>query len=183
MEPRNYESGASESAPLAPETPSLGYPTGGNPGTGTAATKPGPFWFHKIGESLRQIIVAAGLTPSDSNLALVVTAIITLIKNEILGGSLQSWQNVAASRALGVTYTNTTGRAILVNVTATVSNASGYATFRVNGVDVNRIVSNNDILTSGQTIDASCQVIVPNGSTYSVTTNGSINIRHWSELR
>lgn len=75
MEPRNYESGASESAPIAPETPSLGYPTGGNPGTGTPATKPGPFWFYKIGESIRRVIVSAGLTPSDDNLDLLNDAI------------------------------------------------------------------------------------------------------------
>ena len=75
MEPRNYESGASESAPLAPETPSVGYPTEGNPGTGTPATKPGPFWFYKIGESLRRIIVAAGLTPDDDDLDLLDQAI------------------------------------------------------------------------------------------------------------
>lgn len=75
MEPRNYESGASESAPIAPAEPSTGYPTGGNPGTGAPATKPGPFWFYKIGESLRRIIVAAGLTPDDDDLDLLDQAI------------------------------------------------------------------------------------------------------------
>jgi|19_taG_2_1085344.scaffolds.fasta_scaffold51622_1 hypothetical protein len=75
MEPRNYESGASESAPLAPETPSVGYPTGGNPGTGSPATKPGPYWFYKIGEALRKVIVDAGLTPDDADLDQLNTAI------------------------------------------------------------------------------------------------------------
>ena len=75
MEPRHYESGASESAPTAPETPSVGYPTAGNPGTGTPATKPGPFWFHQIGESLRNVITFAGLTPSDGDLTLLRQAI------------------------------------------------------------------------------------------------------------
>lgn len=68
METRNFQSGASASAPAAPGTPSNGYATNGNPGTGTPATQPGAFWFHKIGEELRAVIVAGGLTPSDSDL-------------------------------------------------------------------------------------------------------------------
>lgn len=75
MEPRNYESGASESAPTAPEAPSVGYPTAGNPVAGTPATKPGPFWFHKVGESLRNLITAAELTPSDTDLTLITQAV------------------------------------------------------------------------------------------------------------
>jgi hypothetical protein len=75
MEPRNYESGAAETPPTTPETPSSGYPIAGNSSTGTPATKPGPFWIYKVGESLRRVIVAAGLTPSDSNLDLLTNAI------------------------------------------------------------------------------------------------------------
>lgn len=75
MEPRNYESGAAETPPTAPETPSLGYPIAGNSSTGTPATKPGPFWLYKVGESLRRVIVSAGLTPSDENLDLLNQAI------------------------------------------------------------------------------------------------------------
>lgn len=68
METRNYESGAAASPPTAPVTPSIGYPTNGDPLTPTPATMPGAFWFFKIGEALRSIITGCGFTPSDDDL-------------------------------------------------------------------------------------------------------------------
>lgn len=65
---RSYASGAAGSAPAAPASPSIGYPTAGNPGTGTPATKPGPYWYHQITEELLAIITAAGITPAQGTL-------------------------------------------------------------------------------------------------------------------
>ncbi len=79
MDPHNYESGAAGSPPSAPASPSNGYPTGGDPQTATPATKPGAFWFYKIGESLRNIITTAGLTPDDGDLNLLQKAIVKLV--------------------------------------------------------------------------------------------------------
>ena len=64
MDNRKWLSGASASAPIAPASPSAGYPTGGNSSTGTLPTNPGPYWPHAIGEELRAVIVAGGQTPS-----------------------------------------------------------------------------------------------------------------------
>jgi hypothetical protein len=75
MDNRKFQSAASATPPTAPVSPSSGYPTNGNPGTGTPATLPGEFWFHKIGEELRAIIADAGITPSDSDLGQVLAAI------------------------------------------------------------------------------------------------------------
>ncbi len=66
MDNQALESGASATPPTAPASPSMGYPTKGNPGTGTPASKGGVFWHYQIGEELRAVIVAAGLTPSTS---------------------------------------------------------------------------------------------------------------------
>lgn len=60
---RAFESGAVALAPTAPVTPSIGYPTGGNPVGGIPPTKPGDYWFHMVTEELRAIVAAAGLTP------------------------------------------------------------------------------------------------------------------------
>lgn len=75
MDPRNYESGAVGTPPSAPTSPSNGYPTDGDPTVGTPATRPGAHWYHKIGEELRSIIVAAGLTPSDAVLTQLKSAL------------------------------------------------------------------------------------------------------------
>ncbi|WP_297813769.1 hypothetical protein [uncultured Methylophaga sp.] len=79
MDPRNYKSGAAASPPDAPGSPSTGFPTEGNPGSGVPATNPGPFWFYKVGESLRKIITTAGLTPDDGDLNLLQKAIVKLV--------------------------------------------------------------------------------------------------------
>lgn len=79
MEPRNYEAGAAGAPPAAPAAPSVGYPTESDPQTATPATKPGAHWYYKIGESLRNVITSAGLTPDDSDLTLFQKAIIKII--------------------------------------------------------------------------------------------------------
>lgn len=72
---RAYQSGAAVSAPSAPASPSIGYPTAGNPGSGTPATTPGPYWYHMIMEELMAIISAAGITPAQGNLTQLLTAL------------------------------------------------------------------------------------------------------------
>lgn len=87
---RAYQSGAAGSAPAAPVSPSIGYPTAGNPATATPATKPGPYWYHMITEEMRAVIAAAGLTPSQSDLTQLLQA---------LPGALASRPEMARSLA------------------------------------------------------------------------------------
>lgn len=72
---RAFASGASGTPPTAPASPSIGYPTKGNAGTGTPATKPGEYWYHMITEEMRAVIAAAGLTPSQSDLTQLLQAL------------------------------------------------------------------------------------------------------------
>jgi hypothetical protein len=76
MDNRSFEAGAAASAPSAPASPSSGYPTNGNPSGATPATKPGEYWFHQIGEEIRAVIVAAGLTASRTVLTQLRDALI-----------------------------------------------------------------------------------------------------------
>lgn len=72
---RAFSSGSSASPPAAPGSPSIGYPTSGNSGTGTPATKPGPYWYHMITEEIRGVLVAAGLTPSQGDVTQLLQAL------------------------------------------------------------------------------------------------------------
>jgi hypothetical protein len=72
---RAFSSGSSASPPTAPASPSIGYATAGNPGTGTPATKPGPWWYHMMTEEIRGVLVAAGLTPSQSDVTQLLQAL------------------------------------------------------------------------------------------------------------
>jgi hypothetical protein len=91
----------------------------------------------------------------------------------------QTWQDVKASRALDSTYTNNTGKPIVVHITVTSTSPGGSC-----GITVGSIFLN------GTTLDAANvwihqTAIVPNGSTYSVTLTGlgTKTILNWSELR
>jgi hypothetical protein len=91
-------------------------------------------------------------------------------------GAGQTWSNLTASRTSGTTYTNSTGRPIMVTVcTNMATNARIEAT--VGGVKI--------VDMGGSTIygDMGLNVfIVPNSTTYVVTaTQGTIQI--WAELR
>lgn len=78
----------------------------------------------------------------------------------------QSWQDVTAIRALGTTYTNTTGRPIQLWF-GFVRNTVWSVNITVNGV------------TSG---GAGYCPIIPAGSTYSISASGITSIK-WLELR
>ncbi|MEF3074138.1 hypothetical protein V2P20_03780 [Methylobacter sp. Wu1] len=75
MDNRKFQAAASASPPDPEASPSTGYPTDGNPATATPATIPGAAWFHQIGEELRAVIEAAGLTPSNGVLDQLLTAL------------------------------------------------------------------------------------------------------------
>lgn len=78
---RVYSSGAVASPPAAPLSPSSGYPTSGNPLAAVPATVPGPYWFHQITEEIRNVLVAAGITPDHEDLSQLAAAVQALATN------------------------------------------------------------------------------------------------------
>lgn len=76
----------------------------------------------------------------------------------------QTWQDVSASRAVGTTYTNTTGRPIFVNY---VSTSAVTVTIMIGGVSIASMYSPTTF-------------IVPGGATYSITSG---TLQKWAELR
>ena len=95
-------------------------------------------------------------------------------------GNSQTWSDVTGSRALGSTYTNSTGKPISVNVyvdSGAVSSTFIYAT--INGVGAFPIGLNTN---SGGGVGTIANVIVPIDATYIITaSNGSLS--SWYELR
>lgn len=107
---RSYVSGASATPPAAPVSPSIGYPTPGNPATSTPATKQGAWWYHMITESMVRVIEAAGLTPAHNNLDLFKNALQTMFARL---GIANTWTK--AQRGSYVALTSTAG-SIAVNL-------------------------------------------------------------------
>lgn len=94
------------------------------------------------------------------------------LKSAVLGLG-QTWQDVTASRTFGVTYTNSTGRPIMVSIkyssTSTLIVVIDGVTLR--GLAGSALVSNTDDCST---------FIIPNGSTYSASGG---NKAYWNELR
>lgn len=116
------------------------------------------------------------LTSSSTSQAL------TAAQAKVLGdrdfGIGQTWQDVKSSRALGVTYTNTTPKAIVVTVVNEFANNPDVVEVFVN--DVKLMVVDKG-LGAGWLADTS--FIVPPGNTYRVTKTIYPNIQSWVELR
>lgn len=90
----------------------------------------------------------------------------------------QTWQNATASRSLGVTYTNSSGRPIYVSIV--LQSPSGGSTTTNLLVDGN-VVSANSRAIAGE--PDTHVAIIPNGSTYNVPSVGNTTISSWMELR
>ena len=93
-------------------------------------------------------------------------------------GNGQTWTNVAASRAIGTTYTNSTAAPITVCMTPNAS-AAMYGYVVINGSNV----LYQQFTPSGGGGCAAWTFIVPAGSTYSITNLSNVSIANWWELR
>jgi len=113
--------------------------------------------------------LATGLTFSDTSTQTSTS----------LGYSPQAWASVTGSRALGTTYTNSTGRPIFVFV-MTGSNTVGYAT----SLTVSSVVVFTSMQAPTTNYFGPVCGVVPVGATYSVATNGGSGaLNTWVELR
>ena len=93
-------------------------------------------------------------------------------------GSNQSWQQ--PSRSVSTTYTNSTGKPIMVVVSCASGTINGSVYLSVSGVVVSYCNWSHNVgsISSGVTLVA----IVPQSGTYVVTSNG-FSVTYWNELR
>jgi hypothetical protein len=97
------------------------------------------------------------------------------LTSDVIGVN-QTWQ--AVSRAIGTTYTNSTGKPIMVAVTYTNATANTVQGLTINGVPVYAGAITVATFAGGFSL------IVPNGATYVTLTNGgTLTLVSWAELR
>jgi hypothetical protein len=91
----------------------------------------------------------------------------------------QSLVNETSSRAIGTTYTNTTGKAIVVYVQCS-SASSGNSV----GLFINGSIEAANVIATASSQALSMNALIPAGATYSVaSTAGSATLSNWYELR
>lgn len=90
----------------------------------------------------------------------------------------QTWQDVTGSRGAGATYTNSTGKPIMIGLQCTPSGTNGYLNLTINSLILTSFVKQYNGGTSSMWATA----IIPNGSTYNVSTITS-SLTSWFELR
>lgn len=89
----------------------------------------------------------------------------------------QTWQNMTSSRTADVTYTNSTGRPIMISVYGS-SGANRSGLLYVDSVLIARTE------TTGSSGIGTLTAIVPNGSTYIVSAGSTAwSVFNWAELR
>ena len=131
-----------------------------------------------ITEELRNIVAAAGLTPEASATDQVLQALQAMFVTSSSVVSLgvgQTWQALTASRALDTTYTNTTGKPIMISVEAVATGPQNLF-FVIGGVRMRSVGAWQAGVTVGATM------IVPPGATYLVESAGWSGF-NWFELR
>ena len=124
------------------------------------------------------VVLNNTLTSTSTNQAL--TAAQGKVLNDQAFGVGQTWQDVTASRALGTTYTNSTGKPIEVSISLPdTGGQSPTVTIDVGGVGI--LINNYDLGTGVSSFSHS--FVVPVGATYRISVNISVSITTWAELR
>jgi hypothetical protein len=120
------------------------------------------------GDTSGTITLSAPLVAGSNTATLPASTGTVALTSDVIGVG-QTWQVVTGSRVSGTTYTNSTGKPILIMVRI---NQSASNSVVVGGVTI--ITANSSTATF-----VTYSFIVPNSTTYVVTAT----INEWSELR
>ena len=132
--------------------------------------------------------MAAGLKSDNVNLVLNSTGTgtdvvfqhngVEIAKASQMIGVGQTWVNETANRQLDTTYTNTTGKPIMISVT--VYDSADKKAFYIYEQPSGMVIAQAQNPAS---LDTSLAVIIPNGISYSVGGNSAPVLSKWLELK
>ncbi len=120
--------------------------------------------------ALMRADIGAAASGANADITSLTTALMPL-------GNGQTWADFSASRAVNTTYTNSTGRSIVVSIPVYVP-ATSQILFYVGGIVVSSVQNRSTTVSAYMTVEA----IVPNGATYYLSATGA-TFYSWAELR
>lgn len=145
---RAFASGTAGTPPAAPASPSIGYPTPGNPSSGVPATKPGAHWYHMITEEIRAVIVAAGLVPDHEDLTQLKDALDALYLPSSTSGYMLVRDEKSSGRSGGSTSVGANVRTLNTVVSNNIAGASLASNQVTLPAGTYRISADPSVLTS-----------------------------------
>ncbi|WP_085919103.1 gp53-like domain-containing protein [Halomonas sp. CSM-2] len=170
MVDRVYQRNTSDSAPQPPTDPSIGYPTGGNPAQGVPATIPGPYWYHMITESLRRVVVEAGLTPDHQELDQVVSALTRLTARNVTTITASGSPKALTVADAGLVLIDATSGAVSITLPSAVSNPGvSYRIVRTDTANANAVTITPD---DTDTIEAEENLSIVVGDSRNIESDG-----------
>jgi len=101
MDLGSFEQGAAANPPPRPDAPSLGFPSGGDPLVGLAATTPGAYWFYQLQAELAALFESVNILPSDLSLTQLHDAIVQLAGGGLSFESVVGELRMNGTAALG----------------------------------------------------------------------------------
>ena len=123
------------------------------------------------------VVRSAPAVAGTNTLTLPASTDTLALQGDVIGLN-QTWQNVTASRSIGTTYTNSTGKPIFVQINSNTTGTLHEFKTYVNSVQI------GDNVTYANSSNTSISFIVPNGQTYLLSTvSGSPSFFVWAELR
>lgn len=129
------------------------------------------------GDTSGTVTVAAPAVAGTTTATLQAVTGTVALQADVIGIG-QTWQLLTSSRAIGTTYTNSTGRPIMVAAVFTNNSTNQTMGFTVSGVNV---VFDQ---MAGVNTGGGGTIIIPNGATYvAYTSAGTLTLVSWSELR
>jgi hypothetical protein len=135
--------------------------------------------FVLAGDSSGAITLQANAVAGSNTITLPAETGTAALKSDVIGVG-QTWQNVGASRATGTTYTNSTGRTIMLAITGLITGSVAFADWlEIGGVVVARVGG----VGSTANMPAYAYAIVPPGATYKLNTVSGVAFNYWAELR
>lgn len=139
------------------------------------------------GDTSGSVTLQAQSVAGSPTLTLPTTSGTVALTSDVIGVG-QTWQDATllpGGRAIGGTYTNNTGKPIMVSVSCSSTVASGGAfNFLINGVVM---AHSGAVQNASISVQSNITIIVPNGNTYGITRyisgTANIAISYWWELR
>lgn len=134
-------------------------------------------------DALSQLFVAAGSLGNSATRNVGTTSGTVAAGDDSRFGMMigvgQTWQDFTGSRSAAVTYTNSTGKPIMVFASVTINATQPTATMSVNSIATAIASGSNwptNFIMRGQMM-----ALVPPGSTYRL--DGGFSLSQWTELR